>query len=172
MKSAYDAACGKLNYRMRTEKEIRDFLQEAGYGSAEIQETIEEMKSLGYINDARYCEEFFRYGKGKARSEGRIIREMVQKGISPEFARNMIEDMKARDEEEYEDDRQTAMHTALKMAQARLEEGKPPEEKFYAKVGRRLFQLGFDSGIIYGVIADLKKRMKPMYSEEEYDADK
>lgn len=170
MKSAYDAACGKLAARLRTEKETRDFLNGAGYGSDEIREAIEELKSFGYINDARYCEEYFRYGKQKSKSDSRIIREIAGKGISAEFARNIIEDLRAESAGEYEEDRQIAMNTALKMAQIRLEEGKVPDDKFFAKVGRRLFQLGYDSGTIYGVIADLKTEIKHMDSEEEYDS--
>lgn len=171
LKSAYDAACGKLAARLRTEKEIKDFLSESGYGSDEIREAIEELKSFGYINDARYCEEYFRYGKQKSKSDSRIIREIAQKGIPAEVSRNIIEDLRTQSDGEYEEDRQTAMNTALKMAKARLEEGKAPDDKFFAKVGRRLFQLGYDSGTIYGVIADLKTEIRHMYSEEEYDSE-
>ena len=158
LKSAYDAACGKLAYRMRTEKEIRDFLEKAGYATDEIAEAVADLKSFGYIDDARFCEEYFRYAKQKAKADARIIRELSQKGITAEFARNVIEDVRVDAEAEFDDDATSAMRTAVQMLRNLTEDGKKADEKFFAKVGRRLFQLGFDSSVIYGVIGDLRRK--------------
>ena len=159
LKSAYDAACGKLAYRMRTEKEIRDFLEKAGYATDEIAEAVADLKSFGYIDDARFCEEYFRYAKQKAKADARIIRELSQKGIASEFARNAIEDVRADAEAEFDDDATSARRTAVQMLRNLTEDGKKADEKFFAKVGRRLFQLGFDSSVIYGVIGDLRRNV-------------
>ena len=158
MKSAYDAACGKLAYRMRTEKEIRDFLESAGYEAGETAQAVADLKSFGYIDDARFCEEYFRYAKKKAKADARIIRELSQKGISAELARNAIEDARADAEMEFDDDETSAMKTAVQMLRNLTEDGKKADEKFFAKVGRRLFQLGFDSSVIYGVIGALRRK--------------
>ena len=115
MKSAYDAACGRLACRMRTEKEIRDFLETAGYETGEIAEAVSDLKNFGYIDDARFCEEYFRYAKQKAKADARIIRELSQKGITAEFARNVIEDVRVDAEAEFEDDETSAMKTAAQM---------------------------------------------------------
>ena len=115
LKSAYDAACGRLACRMRTEKEIRDFLETAGYETGEIAEAVSDLKNFGYIDDARFCEEYFRYAKQKAKADARIIRELSQKGITAEFARNVIEDVRVDAEAEFEDDETSAMKTAAQM---------------------------------------------------------
>ena len=48
--------------------------------------------------------------------------------------------------------------TAAQMLRNLTEDGKKADEKFFAKVGRRLFQLGFDSSLIYGVIGNLRRK--------------
>lgn len=143
---------------MRTEKEIRDFLETAGYETGEIAEAVSDLKNFSYIDDARFCEEYFRYAKQKAKADARIIRELSQKGITAEFARNVIEDVRVDAEAEFEDDETSAMKTAAQMLRNLTEDGKKADEKFFAKVGRRLFQLGFDSSLIYGVIGNLRRK--------------
>ncbi len=166
MKSAYEAACGKLAGRMRTEKEIRDFLAGAGYKSGEIAEAVEELKDFGYIDDAKFCAEYYRYAKQKSKAEGRILRELAQKGIPPELARGVIKAARNDSEGEFEEDRRIAERLGAKMARAQLGEGKATDEKFYAKVARRLSAQGFSAEVIYGVLSDLRTKIKEDYSEE------
>lgn len=166
LNSAYDAACGKLSYRMRTEKEIWDCLKSAGYGKEEIRQAIDELKAYGYIDDAKYCEEYFKYAKRKSKADARILQELVQKGIPAELARNAIEDAKEQGECEFGDDRSVAMGLALKMAEAQTGEGKPADDKFFARVARRLSAKGFAAGVIYSVISQLRTKIKESYSEE------
>ncbi len=170
MKSAYEAACGKLAYRMRTEKELRDFLADSGYEAGKINSTLEELKGLGYVDDAKYCEEYFKYAKEKSKADARIIRELSQKGIPPELAESVIEEARNDSDEELEDDRKIAERLALKMAKTQLSEGKTADEKFYAKVARRLSAQGFSAGVIYGVISDIRTKIKDSHSEETYDS--
>lgn len=170
MKSAYEAACGKLAGRMRTEKEIWDYLKSAGYDREEIPAAIEELKAYGYIDDTKYCEEYYRYAKQKSKADARILRELVQKGISSEFAQGVIEAARNDWEGEFYDDRKLADRLALKMAKVQLGEGKAADEKFYAKVARRLSAQGFSAGVIYGVISDLRTKIKEDCSEETYDS--
>ena len=170
MKSAYEAACGKLAGRMRTEKEIWDYLKSAGYDREEIRAAIDELKAYGYIDDAKYCEEYFKYGKRKSKADARILRELAQKGIPSEFAQGVIEAARNDWEGKFYDDRKLAERLALKMAQAQLGEGKAADEKFYAKVARRLSAQGFSADVIYGVLSDLRTKIKEDYSEETYDS--
>ena len=66
--------------------------------------------------------------------------------------------MRVDSEAEFEDDETSAMKTAAQMLRNLTEDGKKADEKFFAKVGRRLFQLGFDSSLIYGVIGNLRRK--------------
>ena len=85
----------KLSARMRTEQEIRQLLRKAEYSVDETEAAIAELKSYGYLHDERYCREYFLYAKARGKADARIVRELAQKGISAETARNVIEDLRA-----------------------------------------------------------------------------
>lgn len=167
LKSAYEAACEKLSCRMRTEKEIRDYLKSAGYDRDETDEAIDELKEYGYIDDAKYCAEYYRYAKRKSKADARILQELAQKGIPPALAQSAIEDAKESIEEEFPDDRAIATALASKMAAALASEGKPADEKFFARVARRLSAKGFAPAIIYGVISELRGKIKANTEEKD-----
>ena len=86
----------KLSARMRTEQEIRQSLRKAEYSVDETEAAIAELKSYGYLHDERYCREYFLYAKARGKADARIVREIAQKGISAETARNVIERQRMR----------------------------------------------------------------------------
>ena len=55
------------------------------------------------------------------------------------------------------DDRALAMEIGEKMVRQQRENGKDRDEKFFARVGRRLAGLGYDSGTIYSVLGKLRQ---------------
>ena len=97
-KSAIDVATGRLSSRMRTECEVRRYLQQREYSQEEIQEAVMELKDYGYLNDAHYCGEYYRYAKTKGKADRRILQELMQNGVSAETAKNAI--ARLREEEE------------------------------------------------------------------------
>ena len=142
----------KLSARMRTEQEIRQFLRKAEYSVDETEAAIAELKSYGYLHDERYCREYFLYA--------RIVRELAQKGISAETARNVIEDLRAaemQDGGEIAEDRDAALAVARKMLRGQWEDGKTVDDRFLARVGRRLAGLGYDSSVIYDIFGKLRQ---------------
>ena len=100
VQKAFDASCRKLSARMRTEKEIRGFLKQNGFGEEAAEEAVAMLKEYRYLDDERYCKEYFRYTKAKGRADGRIVKELAAKGVSPELARNAIEDARCEAEAE------------------------------------------------------------------------
>lgn len=162
---AFDAACRKLSVRMYTEKEIAVYLKKLSFDEAVIREATAELKKYGYINDERYAEEYFRYAKGKNKADARIVRELAEKGIPQEISRNLIEDIRAEAADSISDDREIAEEVAEKMLRVQLEDCKPIDEKFLARVGRRLAGLGYDSGTIYGVMGKLRRDERKRQSE-------
>ena len=212
MKSAYDVACAKLAARMRTEKEIRDFLGEKEYEKGEIDEAITDLKEFGYIDDKRYAVEYFRYAKKKSKAEAMIFRELAAKGIAAEFARDAIEDARAEaeatraaatdlggpsssgcvgslgnqsgpcspqnpansetagctgglglfDTQDFESDAEIATRLAEKMLAIQMEDGKPVDDKFLARVARRLASKGFSANTVYSTLADIKSKAREM----------
>lgn len=153
-----EAALRKLSFRARTEKEIRDFLAEKEFAGEEIEDTVAFLKEYDYLNDERYCRQYYIYGRSKGKALFRIIRELEQKGIPSSVSKNAIDDMEndAEYESQLVDDREAALKVGLKMAQAQKSDNKPVDEKFLARVGRRLMSLGYSSGTCYFVIGKIK----------------
>ena len=194
-KSAVDAAASRLSSRMRTESEVRRYLQQQEYSQEEIQEAVMVLKDYGYLNDARYCGEYYRYAKTKGKADRRILQELMQKGVSAETAKNAIARLREEEEqvlteramaeglnagqqdagayrqEEFQhtksDDRTVAGQVALKMAKAQITSGRPLDEKFLAKVGRRLAGLGYESSMVYEVLGKLRQVEKRRNAVEE-----
>lgn len=160
---ARQAALRKLSVRDRTEKEILDFLREAGCTSEEAAEITTEFREWGYIDDEKYCQRYFEYGRSKGKASARIIRELVQKGISAEKARDVLEELTGRSS----DDREAAMSVGMKMAANQADLGKAIDDRFLARVGRRLAGLGYDSSTCYYVIGKVRDYGKEIERERE-----
>lgn len=74
-----------LEYRDRTEKDMRRKLQQGDYPLEVIDKTIEYLKSYGYIDDKRYAGRYLSMrlgGKGRRR----LFMELQQKGVDPSLA--------------------------------------------------------------------------------------
>lgn len=165
---ARERALKKLSTRERTEKEILDFLCGEGCTSVESKEIVAEFKEWGYLDDERYCRRYFEYGRSKGKAAARIIRELVQKGISADKARDVLSDMNEEsDGGKWEDDKCAALSVGMRMAANQADSGKPSDEKFLARVGRRLAGLGYDSGTCYYVIGKVRDYGKEREREDE-----
>ncbi len=156
--NARDAALRKLTARARTEKEICDYLSDREFSTEEIKDAVDFLKEYDYLNDERYCRQYYIYSRKKGKAMYRIVRELEKKGISASISKSAIEDME--NEEEYKeqviDDRLAAMDVGLKMARIQREDNKEIDQKFLARVGRRLMGLGYDSGTCYYVMEKIK----------------
>ena len=117
---ARQAALRKLSVRDRTEKEIMDFLKETGCTVEEAAEITAEFREWGYIDDEKYCRRYFEYGRSKGKASARIISELVQKGISAEKARDVLEGLTGSTA----DDREAALYVGMKMALNQTDIGK------------------------------------------------
>ena len=165
---ARERALKKLSTRERTEKEILDFLCGEGCTSEEAKEIVAEFREWGYLDDERYCRRYFEYGRSKGKAAARILRELVQKGISADKARDVLSDMNEEsDSVKWEDDKCAALSVGMKMAVNQAVSGKPLDEKFLARVGRRLAGLGYDSGTCYYVIGKVRDYGKEREREDE-----
>lgn len=112
--SAFDAAVKYLAVSPRSEKEVRDKLYKKGYHKAETEEAIARAKGYGYIDDAKYVEDFVEYYGAKSGRKQLEYKLVSEKGISPELARNGIADALSDEEE-----REKALETARKYARAK-----------------------------------------------------
>ena len=78
---ARDYALGILSRKNTTSKLLSDNLTEKGYNEIIIAEVINELESLGYIDDESFAQMFFEYCLEKMWGKKKIHYEMAQKGI-------------------------------------------------------------------------------------------
>ena len=78
--SAFDKAINLLTFKDRTTKEIIQKLEEKGYSSEEIEETVVKLSYYGYLNDQNYTVSFIKDNTSK-KGKKLIISELAQKGI-------------------------------------------------------------------------------------------
>ena len=82
-----------IEFKDRTEKELRDKFKEKGYDEDNIEDEIEFLKSYGYIDDKRYAEHFTHDAINlKKWGKIRIRTELLRKGVDRETVDNTIED--------------------------------------------------------------------------------
>ena len=82
-KSPLESAFHFLSFRSRSEKEMRDYLQKKEF--SQIDETIEKLKNLDFINDNKFAQEFIESrSKNKPKGKKALMIELARKGIKIE----------------------------------------------------------------------------------------
>ena len=82
-----------IEFKDRTEKELRDKFKEKGYDENDTEDEIEFLKNYGYIDDKRYAEHFTHDAINiKKWGKMRIRTELLRKGVDRETVDNTIED--------------------------------------------------------------------------------
>lgn len=132
-----------LDRRGHTEKELRAKLERRAAPTASVDDTIERLKSIGYLNDARTAEshtyirrEYQRFGKR------RVITELQRRGIAFDTAKQTV-DKAYIDVDEMDLIRE---HLRRKLSCDPDEQLK--DQKQFARVVRNLQRAGFASGKI------------------------
>lgn len=87
---ARDYALGILSRKNITSKLLEDKLSEKGYNEIIIGEVINELSSLGYIDDEAYAQMFFEYCLEKMWGKKKIHYEMLLKGIPENLAEEIL----------------------------------------------------------------------------------
>lgn len=143
----YITSCSK------TEKELRDYLRRKEYPEEEIKKVITDFVSWGYLDDRRYCHEFFRYGIGKGWGDFRIIYELSKRGVDESISSIEFEDYKYENEAPENDQLfraiQVAEKTLLSSSWNREEE---MPQKLKGRVMRKLDRYGYPSDVIIRTI--------------------
>ena len=102
--TAMEAAAKYLSTRMRTVSEVRDHLSAKGYTSDEIDETVNDLIGLRYLDAYQYALRYYEYNREKHRGSLRAARELSEKGVDPETVRYAREDfLYSNKVDEYED---------------------------------------------------------------------
>ena len=145
-----EVAAKRLSYRSRTSNELALYLEDKGFDAELIKSTIEEFKDIGYLDDARFSRDYFRYAAAKGWAKSRAKRELKRKGVPDDVIESAYNDYL---EEFGETDDRAALEIAKKMITSdMLDERGRIIEKYKARVARRLFNYGYSTSTIYAAI--------------------
>ena len=158
---AFDRAAGYLAIQPRTEKEIREYLKKKEYSQQEIDEAAEKLQEYRYLDDVAYGVTFIRQAAGKGWGRSKIDRSLMEKGVSRSDCEAAWDQLAEDAEGGMEaanlfDEKKRALEIAVKMTRQHLTEGKDLDEKFLARVGRRLAGQGYSADTVYFVVNKLR----------------
>lgn len=85
----------------RTEKDVRNKLEDGGYPIAAVDSAIDYLKSFHYIDDNRYACDYIHY-KSKSMSRKQIKYKLIEKGIEQSVIEAAFMDYSDDNEEEFE----------------------------------------------------------------------
>ena len=132
-----------LDRRGHTEKELRMKLERRAAAAASVDEAIERLKGIGFLNDQRTAEshayarrEFQRFGKR------RVLTELQRRGVDFDTAKQTVE--KAYSEV----DEMDLIREHLRRKLSCDPDAELKDQKQFAKVVRNLQGAGFSSGKI------------------------
>lgn len=149
-------ALKKLSYKIRTEKEIRDFLNDNKCEYSLIEDTISFLKEYKYIDDVFYSKAYFKDAKLRKKGKIKIINELKLKGIKESDILEGIDIAINEEGSEIKDELSYAKDIVSKMIKDQLDLGKAIDEKFKAKVLRRLISKGYSNDVSFKALKEIK----------------
>ncbi|MDL2258470.1 regulatory protein RecX [Eubacteriales bacterium OttesenSCG-928-K08] len=148
-KTPMDAALRYLSSRARSVREVERYLDEQQYGEYEIQQVVDRLTELGYLNDANYADEFVRTRLNtKPISRGHLKTQLLAHELPADIIDEALSKITA--EQEFEN--------TLAVAQkhfAQLESY--PEKERNERLYRRLLGRGFSHDNIMRAIRCLNE---------------
>ncbi len=138
---AFEKAVKYISIRMRTQKEIRQYLREKGYLSATIDEVVSKLIEYRLISDESFCREYIR---SYANRDGvkKIRLNLKRLGISDEIIENELALLDGQEEE------------AFLVAEKYLRTHKKAD---IMKIKNHLYQRGFESDDISSAVSRIRE---------------
>lgn len=158
--SAIEAAYAFLATRMRTTEEVRRHLESKEYTDDEITDAINDLIGMRYIDDYLFAFRYYEYNREKKRGVLRAERELIEKGIYKETARNAKEDfLYEQNVNEFEDALEIARKEVYVPSDIYGEAPRAREvdDKLTAKIARRLESKGFSRSDIFRVLDAVRR---------------
>jgi len=149
LEGALEAALRYLEYRPRSEKEVRDRLRRGGYSNNVTDRVVSQLRTRKLINDRAFAE-FWREGRASSRPRSRrtVRSELLAKGVNRETAASATDDM----------DDETAAYE-LGRRKARSLAGLDHDD-FRKKLSGYLQRRGFDYEVISKTVKRLLREMR------------
>lgn len=128
-----------LAFRQRSIHEIRIFLTKKGHEEKIVEEVIDYLEELGYLNDQQFCQ-FWIEDRIRLKPMGkrRIYNELLIKGIKPEFIKEALENS-------FDEGLEKELATSLVKKKMKIFDSQE-------KMARFLYSRGFDTGTIRQII--------------------
>lgn len=155
-KTAMEVASAYLANRMRTIEEVRKHLKEKEYPENEIDETVNDLIGLRYLDDYNYAKIYYERNAEKHRGSLRAMRELEERGVDRETIKFALEDFIY---EAQIDEYNMALEIARKVVDDR-----EIDDKLVAKVARKLESAGFKNGDIVKVLGEMRRWDNKKYS--------
>lgn len=152
---AFQKTLNYLSYRMRSEKELIDYLRQEEVPMEEIEGMIERMRRLDFVNDQRFADAFVRTKRDQSKKGPNVIRqELKLKGVS-----NTIMDKSL---EQYTPEEQLDM--AIELAEKKQRSYKKESSR---QKEQKLVQFLMQKGFPHGIAAEALKEANIENDEEE-----
>jgi regulatory protein len=150
LKTAKNQALRYLSYRDRSKLEVSQYLEKKEHTQPVIQQALDALIELNYVNDQRFALEWGLYKINKQKlGKSRLYTELLNKGIEKEVLESTLATL-------YENNPETEL--AIQCARKKMNSLKGIEEE---KKKRRLIQhlkrSGFSADIIYQLIKNMSK---------------
>ena len=79
-----------LSHRMRSRKEVFDYLEKKGFQGSVINDVISRLKKYGYIDDNEFANRWVYQRALKPLGSVRLKKELINKGVSKEIIDNAL----------------------------------------------------------------------------------
>ncbi|MEB1805818.1 MAG: recombination regulator RecX [Bacillaceae bacterium] len=159
VKKAYNLALSYLSYRMRSEKEVVDYLKKKEYEEWEIHQVIGKLKEYNFLNDQDFAVAFVRTKKNTGVKGPKVIeQELFKKGVNEKMA------AVALDEYTYAEQLEHIIKWVEKQAKKTLKES---QQAYQQRIKRQLLSKGFS----YEVIEEgLKENGVSFNTDQQWEA--
>ncbi len=145
LQRAKAAGLKSLSYRNRSRQEVRDYLSKKGFSPAIIQETLDYLRKLNYLNDEIFAQTWGRSRiQNKKLGKQRLRQELLSKGVDPELVGKALESLYSE-----VDEMQLAIETVKKKL-AGLKEMDVNRKR--SRIAQLLARKGFNSDTIYKIL--------------------
>ncbi len=150
LKRAKSHALRYLSYRDRSKLEVTQYLEKKEHPHPIIQQTLDTLIKLNYVNDQRFALEWGRYKINKQKlGKSRVYVELLNKGIDKEILESTLEIL-------YEDTSEAELATQCTRKKMNSLKG-VEEEKKKRRLIQYLKRRGFSADIIYQSLKDVSE---------------
>lgn len=136
--TALEKLVNYMGSRLRTEKQLFDYLAGKGYAKATCDYCMEKLKEYNFINDKQYVAAYVETNKRK-KGKKLLELELRQKGITDDILQDSFE--------EYENDEEVIKTILIKYLK-----NKELSRETFQKAYRHLMSKGFESGEVLRVV--------------------